>query len=721
MVVKSDGDWTFVGFPVDQEQVNARHLAALENAALEVEHGDSLLQEKSIADEMMGLQSSDNTAGNLNSGTVDFLSDAYGVGQNLSGQELTFCDEYVPESQYSPSEITQPSIGCDVPSTIEGYSAANVFGLARSQLRHEGIKHFWETGFWNDFFDPSKDFLCSFDSNFKRPVDPTHEFDAGEVSEPLTRKQKTVKLAATFMDHVRTTTVMTWKEQREAEWQTAIHRWHAMPGVWTKSVQIVEQIFSRTGFSAQAQVLVDISHNRAPATIMKRCRSMSRLTNFFIDRGRTFPCDESQFYEFLCVERENGAPPSRLKGFIEAVTFCRHVLGVLEFDGFTLSRRCQGVAALDVSHKIQQAEPLSVKQLEVLHHVLFTDTEIWNRVFAGMLLFCVYARSRWSDAQHGEHLLEDHDENGEHAYIEVATGVHKTAKALQLRHLYLPLVAPCTGVVAGNWGAEWCECRRKLGIHELKSFPLMPAPNAEQEPTERPLSSTEAGSWMRALLSVDVTNKQIRFSSHSLKATCLSFAAKRGCSFEDRLSLGYHTHSLKMALVYSRDGASRPLRVLESMLKEIREKVFNPNDTRSGRLRGLPSLSTEGLLSQSTEHDASAVAKPPMDAHAEPDTVKTEVRDVEEFTVSEHATTGSATDSGVETTVRPKVSFRDITAPEGTVLHQHCKWKTLHIMKAENRVVFLCGRKTGSMYKVAQMRHAFDTPKCRQCFHAKLD
>ena len=403
------------------------------------------------------------------------------------------------------------------------------------------------------------------------------------------------------------------------------------------------------------------------------------------------------------------------------MTFCRHVLGVLEFEGFTLSRRCQGVAALDVSHKIQQAEPLSVKQLELLHHVLFTDTEIWNRVFAGMLLFCVYARSRWSDAQHGEHLLEDHDENGECAYIEVATGVHKTAKALQLRHMYLPLVAPCTGVVTGNWGAEWCECRRKLGIHDLKSFPLMPAPNAEQEPTERPLSSTEAGSWMRALLSVDVTNKQIRFSSHSLKATCLSFAAKRGCSFEDRLSLGYHTHSLKMALVYSRDGASRPLRVLESMLKEIRDKVFNPNDTRSGRLRGLPSLSAEGLLPHVTEPDSSVVAKPSMDAHAEPDAVKTEVHDVEEFSGSEHATTGSSTDSGVETTVRPKVSFRDITAPEGTVLHQHCKWKTLHIMKAENRVVFLCGRKTGSMYKVAQTRHAFDTPKCRQCFHAKLD
>ena len=68
-----------------------------------------------------------------------------------------------------------------------------------------------------------------------------------------------------------------------------------------------------------------------------------------------------------------------------------------------------------------------------------------------------------------------------------------------------------------------------------------------------------------------------------MKATCFSFAAKRGCSFEDRLSLRYHTQSLKMALVYSSDGASRPLRVLESILKEIRV-----NDTRSGRVSSLP-------------------------------------------------------------------------------------------------------------------------------------
>jgi hypothetical protein len=89
---------------------------------------------------------------------------------------------------------------------------------------------------------------------------------------------------------------------------------------------------------------------------------------------------------------------------------------------------------------------------------------------------------------------------------------------------------------------------------------------------------------MRDLLKVDGSNKDLKVTSHSLKATCLSYAAKRGCSFEDRLSLGYHTHSLKMALCYSRDGAARPLRVLEQILREVRERVFKPDETRSGRL-----------------------------------------------------------------------------------------------------------------------------------------
>ena len=39
-----------------------------------------------------------------------------------------------------------------------------------------------------------------------------------------------------------------------------------------------------------------------------------------------------------------------------------------------------------------------------------------------------------------------------------------------------------------------------------------------------------------------------------------------------------------MALTYSRDGASRPLAVLISVIEEIRRGKYNPDETRSRRL-----------------------------------------------------------------------------------------------------------------------------------------
>ena len=135
------------------------------------------------------------------------------------------------------------------------------------------------------------------------------------------------------------------------------------------------------------------------------------------------------------------------------------------------------------------------------------------------------------------------------------------------------------------WGEGGLQCRTEMKIVDLSTYPLMPAPSQDGTPTVRALSTPEAGRWMRLLLgkpqSEDVT---VKLSSHSFKATCLSMLAKRGCSFEDRLALGYHTGGLRMALTYSRDGASRPLAILCSVLREVRHGVYRPDETRSGRL-----------------------------------------------------------------------------------------------------------------------------------------
>ena len=75
--------------------------------------------------------------------------------------------------------------------------------------------------------------------------------------------------------------------------------------------------------------------------------------------------------------------------------------------------------------------------------------------------------------------------------------------------------------------------------------------------------------------------------------------AKRGASFEDRLVLGYHANSMKMALVYSRDSAARPLALLSHVLGEIKQDTFDPDCTRSGRLKAnaIPLDQVEPFLS----------------------------------------------------------------------------------------------------------------------------
>ncbi len=45
--------------------------------------------------------------------------------------------------------------------------------------------------------------------------------------------------------------------------------------------------------------------------------------------------------------------------------------------------------------------------------VLESGEEDWDRLFAGMALYCTYSRSRWADAQHAEEIIYDFSADGE--------------------------------------------------------------------------------------------------------------------------------------------------------------------------------------------------------------------------------------------------------------------------------------------------------------------
>ena len=417
-------------------------------------------------------------------------------------------------SGYSPSAPTDfsgflPGISVDSDlRLIEKYDPDSMVRAAWRSLQPTVPKLPWEGNFWDRFLDPNVSAMDMLESSFKRPLPaPVVSEQFNSHAEEVERRvvHKPFKEVKGFLQHVRDVPERSWKEEREALWETAIRRWVATMDEWQAGdSKLLEATHECKTFTEKAQILVDVFYNKAPQTLTKRVNSLQKLCLALKEEGIRFPCSESQFYSFLKQETCRGAPSSRLKSFFEAVVFTRFVLGIETLQAIVDSRRCVGAAMNKVPGCPRQADPFTVVQLRIFHAVLKDSDEVWNQVMAGMILFCVYARARWSDAQHAEGLETDLDSEGRLRFLEVKTSVHKTARAFHLRHQFLPMAAPTQGVTDDNWGEQWMKARTRLHIDDLTVYPLMPAPDSNLEPTKRPLSTQEAKLWMHELLAGEV-------------------------------------------------------------------------------------------------------------------------------------------------------------------------------------------------------------------------
>ena len=376
------------------------------------------------------------------------------------------------EVSYSPSIRTDfsgllPEISTDDDlNIVEGYNPEAVVQSAWKSLAAETPKLPWDRNFWDKFLDPIVSAMDMLEKGFKRPLPaPIWEDDTSAPSTEVDRRvfPKPFKEVKGFLQHVRDIPERSWREEREAVWETAVRRWVALTDDWLPDCSaLVTALHSCSTFKEKAQILVDVFYNKAPQTLMKRVNSLQKICSALKEEKIRFPCREEQFYGFLKQESARGAPASRLKSFFEALVFVRYVLGVETLQALTESRRCTGAAFSRSLSCPRQADPFTVKQLQMFHTVLRESEEIWNRVMAGMVLFCVYARARWSDAQHTEALIEDKDSEQCIQFLEAKTAVHKTARAFHVRHQYLPMAAPSFGVTDDNWGFQWTHARRVL-------------------------------------------------------------------------------------------------------------------------------------------------------------------------------------------------------------------------------------------------------------------
>jgi phosphotransferase system IIA component len=214
---------------------------------------------------------------------------------------------------------------------------------------------------------------------------------------------------------------------------------------------------------------------------------------------------------------------------------------------------------------------------------------------------------------------------------------------------------------------------------------------------------------------VEVLNlsEPLKYTSHSFKATALSYLAKYGCSFEDRLALGYHVDQVRMALRYSRDGASRPLRVLETCLTDIRTGKFRPDVTRSGRFvrsldPGAAPVGGDVAENLQVKQEVILASSGVFEAG--------EVVDIS----SDHVTTCSDSSSDDNAVVMPKNPTRTLLIPQGVDVWKHVKLKTVHLAPEGYVRILACGRKISENYQKGGVDVRFDIIKCRQCFNSSI-
>ena len=652
--------------------------------------------------------------------SLDFSLGMHGNTENFFGDrnDDDLCNAGVYEESVScePSLARSSELGDEFhgtfPETFETkpdpavFDTATAVEVAARSIPAETLEPIWEQGIWGVIFGNKQliDVYKPFGSSLKRPVDTSIVQGSSGSSEPSSTRAKTgIHSDLSYHDVVQDKLDIPWQEQRDADLQSSVKFWLALVNRWDTACSLVGSMLQLAVTSRVFGMFAHLFAGRSPVTIRKRGYSIMRLCDYLENKGSAFPCSEVEFYDFLCSEQSSKAPQSRLKGYMQSMNFVLHVMSVHEVEPLTRSARCKGACLGEFLKERIQASPLKVCELKRVHELLYTCEDLWVCLFCGALLMAVYCRARWGDLMRAESVITDCDRHGKLQFLEARTGRHKTMKSQMHRHQFLPMVAPCHGVDGRDWGSVWIKVRDTMGLEWPPKGLIMPAPGLQGQATSRPLETQECAAWLRKLVGSPDDPAGRRISSHSLKSTFLSYAAKRGIGISERLQLGYHTSKFEMGMVYSRDGAAASLLVLENLIRDISSGLFDPDDTRSGRIKPLD--------------------QPPKHA-GDGDVI--DIKDESEVVEVSSAESSSDSDSTSSEEERPKCVkhspvFQPAAAPPGFVMWQHRKLKTLHLMAVENSRVFAYGRNAGALHEKLGKAPEFDTPLCSLCFNRSRD
>ncbi|CAE7816673.1 unnamed protein product [Symbiodinium sp. CCMP2456] len=428
----------------------------------------------------------------------------------------------VPNAQEAPLGTSPSARG----GSFDSSDYRNLLRFSHGSLRDELPKLPWDEGFWGDFFQPASSLeshlaLPKF-ARFTPPVEFLKEASENCSQSESKRARKVVKV--TFERVVLNRTTISWRDQREADHCRALVKWCRIFESWDVEVTAVsQQLREAASPEACQEMLGDYLSRKAPSTCLKRANSMLRLCKYVSSNGHTMPVPEPMLYGTLRSCKSGGASLSELRGIMESITFVHYTFDVACLLTCVKSKRCWGLSSAKQATLADKADPFTVEDMLELHRILNDGDDLWDRLMSGVSLACIYSRCRWSDIQHIDSMTLEFDDQGFAEFGSALIGVHKTMNFSSK----LPKCMEIIAVGRGLDGSDW-----------LSTF-------------------MSAGAWLRELLP---GRAGLRTTSHSLKATLLSFAAKRGFAHLDRLLAG--------------------------MLSEIRSGRFCPDSGRAARFPG---------------------------------------------------------------------------------------------------------------------------------------
>ena len=340
---------------------------------------------------------------------------------------------------------------------------------------------------------------------------------------------------------------MTFQEAVATLWAKAISKWQLLfetspSTAMAKQLQSMEQ-------EAKMTSLRDMFGSKSPHTVEKRAASLLRFFKWlqseaFLDEQASeepLSPTEASVYRFCRHVSAGTKGKLAAQGFVQALTFVRFVLAVPGVQT-CLSPRVQGLAdRMAGEHEpSNQARDLTVLEVVFLEECLAdTSLHLLDRFAAGVFLFQIYARNRWSDIRFIKTFEFDvlQIQGETKGYIEGRAKDVKQSNRKKKQTLFMPLAAPVRGVHPNIvWGTAWQSVSQQVG----RSFtqdpvgPLLPAVGPDGNWLKRTVDSAEASDWLTKLLQKREPSLS-RVTTHSLKHTTLGWLSKFGIYGRHRL------------------------------------------------------------------------------------------------------------------------------------------------------------------------------------------